>query len=604
MDARGLERIGYAACLAMVLAVASAWLAVSQPAPSVRWLVKEDMSEGWDTGFGACVAGDYVYIVGNSAPGGDKEFRIEMRDRASGELVKAWAYNPSEGKDLLHDCLVIGDKLYVVGADEKPGNSEWILLVFDLDLNPIANVTSNPSDELDYAQSITSDGEYLYIAGNAGGKWRIERRRLDLSLVKAYTYDPSKGVDFIRSIAINPATGELWAVGAASIAAKAELAWYIEIYDKDLNRVGKIEPDIKGAASSVAFDEEGYAYLVGENGIAKFDRRGGLVKVNREYNGSKAFYHGGYLYVASAVSPVAGPWTAPPRHALLIFDKDLNLVREVILSDEEGYFPIGKMGFDGESLFIAGNYKIAEGNAGWIVFSVTIAAPVAPKCKGRIEALRAIPGNRIAFGEPLEIEVSLSESGLFLTVVAYGKELGEEFVLFNSTAESEIVSVEGRSLPAGNYTIVAYLEGKTECKSEPLEIEILKSRPRLSLEVSEEEIAVGEEVLVEGRVEGFAERVYVNLTSPAGEVRTEVVELEDSSFSLRFKLEEPGTWSVVAYAPETANNYASTSNTVVVRVSEKAEELPAGLPPIGVALAVIVAVAVLALVVVLLRRRT
>jgi len=135
-------------------------------------------------------------------------------------------------------------------------------------------------------------------------------------------------------------------------------------------------------------------------------------------------------------------------------------------------------------------------------------------------------------------------------------------------------------------------------------MEILKSRPKLSLKASKKEILVGEEVLVEGHIEGFAETVYVNLTNPTGKVHTEIVELENSNFSLRLKLEEPGTWRIVAYAPETANNYASTSNTVVVRVSEKAEEIPGTLPLLGIALAAITAVAVLILLIVLRRKKT
>ena len=212
-------------------------------------------------------------------------------------------------------------------------------------------------------------------------------------------------------------------------------------------------------------------------------------------------------------------------------------MREVVLGDKEGYFPVGKMGFDGQSLFIAGNFRISEENSGWIVFSVRVAAP---PCRGRVRAMRAIPGSRVTYGEPLEIEVSLSRSGLLLTVVARNRELGEEFVLFNSTAESETVRIPARGLPAGNYTVVAYLEGKPECRSEPLEVEVLKSRPRISLEASREEVAVGKEVLIRGRVEGYAERVYVNVTSPAGEVRTEPVKLEDSSFTLRLRPGGPG----------------------------------------------------------------
>ena len=345
MNAGRSGKIEYAACLAVIFMVASIWSAVGQPALSVKWFVKEDISESWDTGFAICTSADYIYVVGSSAHGDDWEFRIEMREKESGELVKVWTLNPSKGRDILHDCLIIGDRLYVVGVDEKPGDSEWVILVFDLDLNPIMNVTSNPSGERDFAQSMISDGEYLYIAGDARGGWRVEKRRLyDLSLVKAYTSDPSDGLDFIRSIAINPATGELWAVGAAFTTTKTEVAWYIEVLGEDFNRVGKIEPNIKGAASSVAFDEEGYAYVVGENGIAKFDKHGKLIKVNREYNGTEALYFDGYLYVASAVSPAVKPGTVLPRQALLVFDKNLNLIKEVILGDEKGVSQSEKWG--------------------------------------------------------------------------------------------------------------------------------------------------------------------------------------------------------------------------------------------------------------------
>ncbi|RLF03677.1 MAG: hypothetical protein DRK00_08440, partial [Thermoprotei archaeon] len=454
----------------LALVVTCTWLAAAQFTPSVRWFVTEDVSDGWDAGFAACVSGDYVYVVGYSSAEGGKEFRVEMRDRASGDLVRAWILNPSEGRDMLGDCLVAGGRLYVVGTDERPGNPEWVILVFDLDLNLLANVTSNPTDEMDQALSVTSDGEYLYIAGSASTRWRIEKRRLeDLSLVEVRTLEPGEHPTYIRSIAINPATSELWGVGMTI--AESRASWYIVILDRDLERVRMVAPGIEGAASSVAFDEEGYAYVVGEGAVAKFDEQGEVIKVDRRYNGTKALYWGGHLYAASATAPVitGEGRRILPRLRLLVFDKNLSQVEEIALGEERGYFPVGKMGFDGESLYIAGLYEASEGNAGWIIFSVAIAPPRAA-CPWRIEDMK-IASTRVTFGEPLEIEVSLSRSGLLLTVTAFNRELGEEFVLFNSTAESKVVKVAGRGLPAGNYTITAYPGGRPECGFKPLEVE-------------------------------------------------------------------------------------------------------------------------------------
>ena len=91
----------------------------------------------------------------------------------------------------------------------------------------------------------------------------------------------------------------------------------------------------------------------------------------------------------------------------------------------------------------------------------------------------------------------------------------------------------------------------------------------------------------------------VNLTSPAGEVRTGEVKLEDSSFTIKLKLEEPGAWKIVAYAPETLNTYASTSNIVTIQARERA----GGWPPITIAVAAIAVLIALALLLMLLKRR-
>ena len=179
--------------------------------------------------------------------------------------------------------------------------------------------------------------------------------------------------------------------------------------------------------------------------------------------------------------------------------------------------------------------------------------------------------NDLVYGDTLKINVSASCSSGWLTILAYNRELGQGFVLYNSTVEGENFVVSQEYLPAGNYTITGVLRPANSFigyESDPIEVLIKRSTPQITLTVSSNEATVGDEITVQGSITRYRSEVYVNVTKPSGETTTHIVELNDTSFTLKIKLDEKGLWKIVAYVPETSNNYASTSNTVTIEAKE------------------------------------
>jgi uncharacterized membrane protein len=354
-------------------------------AQQVNWVVYADQSPGIDLVGGVCEYGRYIYVVGADSSLGDRQFRIEKRLKSNGELVKEWTHNPSTsiGDEMLNGCVVINNVLYVAGVAE---GGKWVILMLDVDLEKFVIFEKNPSMGYDSADSIISDGDYLYIAGldhvPGDGEWRVEKRaKYDLSLIKVYTSNPSKLWDEPRDININPVTGELWIIGYEWEDDKAE--WRIEILSRDLELVKVIKPGIEDVAYSIAFDELGNAYVVGREGIIKFDKLGNELK-RKSITGENVLEINGKLYVLRGERFKEGQ-----THMYVnILDNDLNIINEeLILSMKElkmerdevaGVSFIGnKMTFDRENIYAVGNlWKVNSSyhftHSEWVIISIKV----------------------------------------------------------------------------------------------------------------------------------------------------------------------------------------------------------------------------------------
>jgi len=357
----------------LLLALAVLAVASGASAQTVHWVQYINPTNGYDFAFGVCVFGEYLAVAGTA---NDRYF-VALLDRATGEVVKTW-----EGEyGWFYNCLSVGDRLYAVGSNE--------IYTFDRELNVVKKVETRW-----FPKAIYFDGSHLYIAGNiredvdGDGRydevWRIEKRTLDLDLVnyrefyrewdKAYGY-----VSYAHDITINPVTGELWIVGEWYLVNETIEYWipethhtFLAIFDSRLSIKKVVEYPVShkyyiGSLLSVCFDNYGDAYVAGNSGVAKFDKYGNILAVNKDAGGKIAC-------VDDRVYVFAG------RHTLYLFDKGLNPLGKLDLNKDVktySYFWFGKSAFDGRNLYVAGHGYILELNGTTIiVYSISVTSTI------------------------------------------------------------------------------------------------------------------------------------------------------------------------------------------------------------------------------------
>lgn len=97
--------------------------------PKLVLTVKSRPGELYDVAFAVCERGNLVYVVGYERfSEDDRGFRVEARWKGNGSLVKHWSFNPTGGRELLHDCLIVGDKLIAVGGMRNETRMKWLYL--------------------------------------------------------------------------------------------------------------------------------------------------------------------------------------------------------------------------------------------------------------------------------------------------------------------------------------------------------------------------------------------------------------------------------------------------------------------------------------------
>lgn len=355
----------------------------------VNWGVSWEVRSEGDAARAVCEAGEYIYVVGTR--GGSA--RVEMRFKSDGSLAREWSSSEFKG---LADCVIAGSRLYVVG-------SNFSVLVFDLNLNTLKSEGGEVNGQ---ANSITFYNGYLYIAGHERtGKysrwgsefilWRVEKRsaeNLELAGVRLIPERLEYIIEMVpRDIAINPVTKHLWIVGYV-LSVEWQLTppvlrefYYcrVEILDLNLNPVKEdnfpsMIPCRGVDATAIAFDEEGYAYVIGSrsNAINKYNMHGEWVASEKLF-ARRILYTNGYLYVITfedyepALRVLDREWSRRPKMPLgLEAVSDLRYVIGLLRSKGYGWeweawmhkIPSsleGRAAFDGRNLYIvAGLYTI------------------------------------------------------------------------------------------------------------------------------------------------------------------------------------------------------------------------------------------------------
>jgi hypothetical protein len=237
---------------------------------------------------------NYIYVAGwDFSPGGsDAQWRVEKRYKSNGSLVNAFdsdgvvESNPSGSFDFAYSIIIDSDYIYTAGT-ETSGSYRWRIEKRDKTTGTLANefdfdgvIVSNPSTGSDYAQSITLDSEYIYIAGfdssQSSRQWRIEKHyKNNGSLVNTFDSDgvveshPSDGTDTPYSITVD--SNYIYVAGY-DVSPWIAAQWRIEKRDKttgalvtsfDNDGVIQRNPSIgDDIAYSIVVDSN-YIYVVG-----------------------------------------------------------------------------------------------------------------------------------------------------------------------------------------------------------------------------------------------------------------------------------------------------------------------------------------------------
>jgi hypothetical protein len=244
-------------------------------------------------------------------------------------------------------------------------------------------VQGNPS-------SAITDGEYLYVGG-------IEIRPLEITArVDKFDRDFNRVVVFrpkvepgyaiqLGGLGLEPTKGYLWIVGAKIDLSSLALRWFISIVDpRDMSSVKNLTLDVEGYASSIAFDDEGNAYVVGltrlqtgfvGSAVVKLSSDGSILKVAR-FNDTitvirDVAYTQGYLV---AVGEEYGGYM---RSTIYVLDRDLNMLVKRHL-DEKAYdsYAYGIL-LVGDVAYIAG-FDREPGDLQWVLYIVRLQPPPLP----------------------------------------------------------------------------------------------------------------------------------------------------------------------------------------------------------------------------------
>jgi hypothetical protein len=198
----------------------------------------------------------------------------------------------------------------------------------------------------------------------------------DLTIIKSYTYNPSKLRDYITSIVINPIDGKIWLIGV--IHQYLEGYGKISILNQDLSLINSMELNAKVLFPHLALDETNHAYITNiysdENvnfGLMKISSDLKIVNVNYNIKAERILYSNEYLYLTS-IKEI----DRYKRHVLIRATKDLNIIDELILNKQVNatshFYPPRKMSITGNKVYLAGYIEGAPYGYKWVIYAVSI----------------------------------------------------------------------------------------------------------------------------------------------------------------------------------------------------------------------------------------
>jgi len=319
----------------------------------VKWVKHINPTSGVDYGYGTCLFGNYLVVVGEA----DGSPFLALLDRESGEVVKTW----SRGSGEFTNCVAVGDRLYVVGYVEEQ-DGYYQIYVFDKNLKVIYKVQVYNAVPVD----IVYQGGYFYIGGvkaeNISGQykpvWYIEKRTPDLSLVVSREiYDANWESGVVYNIGVNPVTEDVWAVGDHMVG--GVMRPLVAILDKDLNLKRLVQlPGYTGFFGGICFDREGNAYVSGNETTIKFDKNGNYIK--RYSGGGRVICIKDRLYSFGIVNVTVGV----PMRQLGYGIIDIKTLQEIgraylpvssiDMFNLTAFYPPGRPSFDGRYIYVAG----------------------------------------------------------------------------------------------------------------------------------------------------------------------------------------------------------------------------------------------------------
>jgi ElaB/YqjD/DUF883 family membrane-anchored ribosome-binding protein len=233
--------------------------------------------------------------------------------------------------------------------------------------------------------SAITDGEYLYVGGIEGLQEitvRVDKFDRDFNRVAVYRSKVEPGYVIPNELGLEPTEGYLWIVGVRIDLSSSPptLRWFIDIVDpRDMSSVKSLTLDVEGSASSITFDGEGNAYIVGltlpmGSAVVKLGSDGSILKVARFDNTfmEDIAYMQGYLVVVG--------WEAYggyARSTIYVLDSDLNMLVKRHLN-EEAYdsYAFGIL-LVGDVAYIAGDDG-EPGDSQWVLYVVRLQPPPPP----------------------------------------------------------------------------------------------------------------------------------------------------------------------------------------------------------------------------------
>lgn len=354
---------------------------------SEEWVRRYKIMPGDDKPYCVAEKDNYIYVTGIGNNGNRTYVFKISKDR--GYIVKTWNMHIPGCFIELHDCKFIGNYLYVVGigCSQNTRDDNLLLLIFDENLNVVVRDESNPTLKSDWFHALTTDGNYLYVAGGINGTggykremtwfWRIEKRKIDdLSLINSYTSDKIYGGRPF-DIEINPVSNHLWIIGSDRREREKIFLWSILILDgRDLRFLKTVEPGIEGEALTLCFDKEGYAYVGGDNVIMKLDKNGEIIAL-KEYKNitfSKSLCLDDMIFVVGDMLRA----NRTRNQMAMLMNLNLEQLAIKILHDPtnatSSYFDLGSLDYDGKYIYVAGHEETKQynGSFGWVVYKLAL----------------------------------------------------------------------------------------------------------------------------------------------------------------------------------------------------------------------------------------